>query len=283
MTSPGPGQPDTPAQQPSGGSDLWRRFKTALAVGPAVLLALYLGLWPFAAVVALLGALIFWEWDRLSRRGADDTALTVGVAAVVFAPILTAADQLAVAFGLLGVAFAAMCVLRPRARNRAWMGFGMLYAAMPAISLIALRDIPDTGFLAVGWALTTVWATDIGAYGFGRTFGGPKLLPRISPKKTWSGFCGGLIAAVCWSAAFYLLFDFTWTVGVVVSALIVSLVGQGGDMFESWIKRHFGVKDSGTLFPGHGGILDRADSVVPAVTVVAVLHLLGVAFVPVGG
>lgn len=265
------------------GSDLWRRFKTALVVGPPILFAVYLGVWPFTAVVVLFGSLIFVEWDRLSRKIESDLATWVGVAGIAVAGVATAMGQILVAIAAVVLAFIVMCVLRPKARNRAWMGFGLIYAAAPVISLVVLRALPGDGIMPVGWALTTVWATDIGAYAFGRTFGGPKLWPRISPKKTWAGFFGGLIGAVVWSAGIWLVFGFSWALGVVIPALVVSLVGQGGDMFESWVKRHFGVKDSGGIFPGHGGVLDRADSVIPAVTVVALLNTFGLIFVALSG
>ncbi len=261
-------------------SDLWQRFKTALVIGPPILLALYVGTWPFAVVMIVTGSILFFEWDRMSRKSQDDPNVWIGIAAIATAGVLTAAEQLQAGFLALLVAFALMCAFRRDRRNRAWMGFGLLYAGLPVIGLIQLRAIPDVGFLAVGWTLTTIWATDIGAYTAGRAFGGPKLIPTISPKKTWAGFIGGLVGAIIWSVGYYAVFGFAWITGVLFPTLIVSLLGQVGDLFESWVKRHFGVKDSGNLFPGHGGVMDRADSAVMATAVIALLNAAGIMFVP---
>lgn len=261
-------------------SDLWQRFKTALVIGPPILLALYVGTWPFAVVMIVTGSILFFEWDRMSRKSKDDPNVWIGIAAIAVAGALTAAEQLQAGFFALLVAFVLMCAFRRDWRNRAWMGFGLLYAGLPVVGLIQLRAIPDVGFLAVGWTLTTVWATDIGAYTAGRAFRGPKLIPAISPKKTWAGFVGGLVGAIIWSVGYYAVFGFTWITGVLLPTLIVSLLGQIGDLFESWVKRHFGVKDSGNLFPGHGGVMDRADSAVMATAVIALLNATGIMFVP---
>lgn len=263
-------------------SDLWQRFKTALVVGPPILLALYVGHWPFAVVMIVGGGLIYREWDRMSRKTEGDPVLWIGIATVAIAGFLAASLALGYAFLSLLAGYAVMCLFRRDTHNRAWMGFGLLYAGLPVIGLIQLRTIPDVGFLAVGWTLTTVWATDIGAYAAGRAFGGPKLIPAISPKKTWAGFVGGIVGALIWSAGFRVVFGFSWELGFVLPAVLVALAGQAGDLFESWVKRHFGVKDTGTIFPGHGGFMDRADSVVMAAIVVSVLNAAGIAFIPLG-
>ena len=135
--------PELPA---GSGTDLLRRFKTALAVGPPILLSIYLGVWPFTAVVILLGALIFIEWDRLSRKIEADAATWVGVAGVALAGIAAAMGQVAFGLAATGLAFLVMCVLRPKARNRAWMGFGLIYAAAPVISLIVLAAAAFAAF-----------------------------------------------------------------------------------------------------------------------------------------
>lgn len=133
-----------------------------------------------------------------------------------------------------------------------WNIFGIFYIILPCFLLVSLRDNAGASF--VFWILLLVWATDIGAYVFGKTIGGWKLAPNISPNKTWAGFLGGIICAVLITIiiANKPLYPFF--------AAALSVTGQIGDLFESWVKRHFGVKDSGNIIPGHGGMLDRLDS-----------------------
>lgn len=262
-------------------SDLWPRFKTALLVGPPILFGLYLGTWLFAIIAAFGGVLLYFEWDRMCRNGTMDLPFLIGCLSVPAVAVLGVLGLFQWAFiVLVGVAMAILA-LRFSDDSRIWSAAGLLYAGLPVIGIIALRASSESGFFAVGWVLTTVWASDIGAYAAGRTLGGPKLWPRISPMKTWSGALGGLGGAMLWSYFYFLVFGFAWTSGIVVSALIVALVAQLGDLFESWLKRHFGVKDSGGLFPGHGGIMDRGDSIVPATLFVAALNAAGFLYVPV--
>lgn len=143
-----------------------------------------------------------------------------------------------------------------------WKAIGIFYILMPTISLIWLRD-QHKGNEIIFWLLATVWATDIGAYIAGSTIGGWKICPQISPNKTWSGLAGGIIAAA-------LVGYITSRIGhsnkphyLIMLSIILGIYGQIGDLIESWIKRKFGVKDSGHIIPGHGGILDRVDSLVP--------------------
>lgn len=149
---------------------------------------------------------------------------------------------------------------------------GIAYVLFPIGGMLVLRHGPH-GFGLALWTLAIVWATDIGAYFSGRYFGGPKLAPSISPAKTWSGLVGGAVAA--------------GVIGPVVASLThlpivcfvlgapLGLLAQAGDLFESWLKRIAGVKDSGTMIPGHGGVLDRLDGVVPVASVMGLLRLLG--------
>ena len=203
---------------------------------------------------------------------------TIAAAGIVAALLLPWSAFLALAAGCL-----VMAGVRFGIRSIGWMAGGLVYGGLPAIGLVVLRQIPEAGILAVGWALTTVWASDIGAYAAGRAIGGAKLIPAISPNKTWSGAIGGIVAAIAWSLGYYAVFGFTWIAGPILTSIIASVTGQGGDLFESWLKRRFGVKDSGTLFPGHGGIMDRADAVILSTAVICVLNVAGVIFVAVGG
>jgi phosphatidate cytidylyltransferase len=152
-------------------------------------------------------------------------------------------------------------------RNR-WLAAGISYVALPIMALLWIR-MQDNGLLLAFWALSLVWATDIGAFFAGRNFGGPKVAPAISPNKTWSGLIGGMIAALLlgWGLTSY--YDLPFQLAMASPGL--ALLAQVGDFFESWMKRRAGVKDSGTILPGHGGVLDRLDGVVTSLPVAALL------------
>ena len=154
---------------------------------------------------------------------------------------------------------------------------GMVYVAIPCASLIWLRGIhidghPNAGFIATLYIIATISVTDIGAYFTGRQFGGPKLAPSISPKKTWAGLGGGMLCAAIVGAISSAFNPFPVTIlsGFALGAFL-ALVAQGGDLLESWMKRRADVKDSGTLLPGHGGLLDRVDGYIFTLPIYAAL------------
>jgi phosphatidate cytidylyltransferase len=151
---------------------------------------------------------------------------------------------------------------------------GVLYAGLPAISLIWLRSSPQWGFTAVLFVFLLVWATDTGAYAAGRLLGGPRLAPRWSPNKTWSGLVGGVAAAMLVVAVLGYMAE-TGTIGrMVIGAGVLAIVAQAGDITESVLKRQHGVKDASTLIPGHGGFMDRVDGLIFSATFAAVFGLL---------
>jgi phosphatidate cytidylyltransferase len=241
-------------------SDLKSRLVVGIALVAVALGDLWLGGWWFAALVAVGVLLIFAEWAVMHGipRGWRLAGLAVLAAACVavesgyLLPTVAALLAIAVLFGLM-TRLAKVCQAR-------WMAGGLLYAGLPAVALIWLREQPQ-GFGLVLWVLTLVWATDIFAYFAGRAIGGPKIAPKISPKKTWAGLAGG-----DWAGFPAPLFA-TLSGGLAV-------VAQAGDFFESWLKRRVGVKDSGTLLPGHGGIMDRVDGLVPVAVLVAGVLIL---------
>lgn len=155
-----------------------------------------------------------------------------------------------------------------------WMGFGVVYVGLAVLGLWRVRALPDNGLFLAAWLFLVVWATDIGAYVFGRTIGGPKIAPSISPSKTWAGLAGGIVfAGIVMIGMMSALNDaFVPTpgtiamVGVLWTAPLV-ILAQAGDFFESWMKRRAGVKDSGALIPGHGGVFDRVDGLLPVAIV----------------
>ena len=178
-----------------------------------------------------------------------------------------------VAAGAMGALVLALRVESPRS---AWYALGVVYAAVPCLALMWLRQDPQFGLAVTLWILTLVWATDTGAFFAGRLIGGPKLAPVISPKKTWSGLLGGMTAAALVGVAAAALRE-DWTPGALAAASIVlAVIAQGGDLLESSIKRHFGVKDTSNLIPGHGGLMDRVDGLLTVgIAVASVVWLHG--------
>jgi phosphatidate cytidylyltransferase len=141
------------------------------------------------------------------------------------------------------------------------------------VSLAALRSI-ENGLNLTLLMLLMVWATDIGAYFAGRTIGGPKILPKISPKKTWAGLFGGMISSAITGLLFALFMDSESTLLLAILGVAIAIVAQTGDFFESWVKRKFDVKDSGDIIPGHGGILDRIDGIMTAAPIMLIAAIL---------
>jgi phosphatidate cytidylyltransferase len=155
----------------------------------------------------------------------------------------------------------------------AWNVAGFIYALLPALALLWLRDRADQGLAIVFWVFVVTWATDVGAYLVGRVIGRRKLAPSISPGKTVEGLYGGVAAATLFGGGWALLTGLDVTLLVV--APLFALAAQGGDLFESMMKRRAGLKDSGRWLPGHGGLLDRLDGLVPVAVLTAAAQLAG--------
>jgi len=164
-----------------------------------------------------------------------------------------------------------MGAVRPR-----WCGAGVLYIVVPALALLWLRGDPDWGRVCVLWLFAVVWATDIGAYLAGRRFGGPLLAPKTSPHKTWAGALGGIAAALAVSALAAPIAAPTHPFALVAFGAVLSVAAQLGDLLESAIKRHFHVKDTSHVIPGHGGVFDRVDGLLLAAPVAAASLWTGV-------
>lgn len=252
------------------------RILSALVLLPPVVAAIYFGSPLFDVLIAAFVVAMAWEWEticagRFSVAGAV-LALTAA-AAVVLVPHLPLA-ALGVAAGG-GAAVFALSLAPGRDRHLSavlWLVAGAPYIILPTLALVWLRA--SAGLETVLWLMAVVWATDIGAYLVGRSLGGPLLAPRISPKKTWSGAIGGLVAALAVGAATATALGLgDWGMLVAMSA-VASAVSQVGDLGESAMKRRFGVKDSGRIIPGHGGVLDRVDGLVPVAPLVAVVELI---------
>ena len=160
-----------------------------------------------------------------------------------------------------------------RGWGSAWAISGFFYALVPSIALLWVRDFTDGGLWLLLWVFIVTWATDIGAYFVGRAFGRAKLAPSISPNKTVAGLYGGMAAAALLGGGWVMLMGLSQV--LLILAPLFALAAQGGDLFESWMKRRAGVKDSGDLLPGHGGVFDRLDGLVPVALLTAVAELGG--------
>ncbi len=261
--------------KPSRAGDLKTRVISALILGPPVLAAVWIGGWVFKVLVILAAVLAAREWVRLvePNRGRMPLALAlVGVCGVVgLAVLFGASASLWAAIALFGLLFLAA---RGNGLPHCWLiAASVPYIGVACVSLIWIRLQPgQDGLWLLLFLLLAIWATDIGAYAAGRTIGGPKLAPRISPKKTWAGLVGGMVfaALVGYGIALY-----AGAASPGIAALVAALLavaGQAGDLFESYMKRRSDVKDSGGLIPGHGGLLDRIDGLIVAAPLFALLH-----------
>jgi phosphatidate cytidylyltransferase len=197
--------------------------------------------------------------------------VVTGAAIVAIAAPFLALRNVDVALFVLALGIVAMAFRSTAPRS--WAIAGFLYAAAAQVSSIVVRLDDRQGFVALVFILLVVWCTDIGGYFAGRTIGGPKLWPRVSPNKTWAGAAGGFVASLIVAAGFAMN-GFGKMGPLLMIAAALSVASQLGDLFESAIKRRFGVKDSSHIIPGHGGLMDRLDGYVAAVVLAAILGIL---------
>ena len=264
-----------PPAPPASGSALGARIASALVMVPVALVIVWYGGPWIAGLAALASALMAWEWGRLVGRSSGVTGglLLAGIAAI---PVLVGAYAATWLGLLVGIAVILGQQRLAGARNATpvWTAAGLAWIIGPCICFVWLRADPVAGRATVFWLLAVVWAIDTAAYIAGKTIGGPKLAPRISPKKTWAGLIGGVLAAIIVGLVTALIIgsDRIWQIVLLSGAL--AIVEQIGDMAESLAKRRFGVKDSGSLIPGHGGLLDRLDGMLAVVVAVAILSLV---------
>lgn len=207
------------------------------------------------------------------------------LSAAVLAPVALAAVWYDFPWFDLAVALLAVLMLAEWRRmvgglhRPGWLAAGYVYIGLAVLAAFWLRHDPKVGRLTFMWLFATVWATDIFAFLVGRRFGGRKLAPAISPGKTWSGLAGGTAAAVLASVVFVAWTATHWS-SLAIWGATIAIVSQLGDLVESAMKRRFGLKDSGHLIPGHGGILDRVDSLLAAILFLAACRLIGGGAVP---
>jgi phosphatidate cytidylyltransferase len=247
-------------------SELQLRILVGVALIAVASAALAFGGVAFWVLCVVLALLMMAEWADLVGAPAQGKRLAqfaLSVPLAIMAPLLGAGPGF-LALGLLaGAAFFVVIVTRHQR-----LALGVLYVGLPVLGLLLLRRQSE-GVVFTLWALALVWACDIGAYFAGRAIGGPKLAPKISPNKTWAGLGGGVVAASLLAAAMHWQYGLPWRLTLATPALAV--LAQAGDFYESWLKRRAGVKDSGNILPGHGGVLDRLDGLVPVAPVAAFL------------
>jgi phosphatidate cytidylyltransferase len=266
-----PAGPSGTIARPRG--ELALRVCSALVLVPLAIGTAYLGGWPFAIFWSLAAIGVLWEWSSLVGGAQRRLLVTVGGAALVVALGLAAGGHLIAALGVTALGIVGIAPIAP-AQQRGWAAGGVPYAGAIGIAPIVLRSDSENGFVAVIFLFAIVWTTDIVAYFLGRLIGGPKLLPRVSPKKTWSGAISGLAAAVLAAIAVAAVAGLSGLLSIAIVAAILSALAQAGDLFESQLKRRFGAKDSSHLIPGHGGLMDRLDGFVLAAAVAALIGIL---------
>lgn len=265
---------DAPAPAPSRWRDLRTRTLSAAVLAPLVLLCIWYGgrAFELLSIAAALG--MAWEWVRLCgypTHGLPGLTVLVSVFAGVSA---VAFGQSGIGLAILVAGTAIAAVSARGGAKPALMPWGVFYTGVGAIALLSLRADPVVGLTDTLFLLLVVWGSDIGAYMIGRLIGGPKLAPSISPGKTRSGAVGGLMGAIAAGVAVAVLTNHTDAVARAAAiAVLLGVVAQAGDLLESLLKRHCGVKDSGNLIPGHGGLLDRLDALLTAAPVAALLAL----------
>lgn len=265
--------PDTPAtsETAKGSSNLYMRVVAALVLAPLTVAIAWIGGWPWACIVIAAAALLYFEWLMIVGASGNRFAVAIGIAGLAIAGVCLMMRRTDLALGIVAGSIALAAVAGRG--QRGWVASGLVYAAAALLAAILVRRDAEFGFVALMFVLLIVWVTDIGGYFAGRSIGGPKLWPRVSPKKTWAGAIGGLVLGLVVAAAFAWL-GFGGMLALLMLGAVLSIVSQLGDLFESAIKRRFDVKDSSHIIPGHGGLLDRLDGFVAAIVFAALIGFM---------
>lgn len=272
MSDPGQPVPEPSHNRRRSWSDLGPRLLSAAVLIVLTASALYIGGYVFALVVGAVFALAYREWETMVTRA----PLTPG--GMVLIGLVGLSGLVYPLFGPLGtigvIAVATILAVAMRGEAAPWRVLGLLIYGAIIIAALAMRGDTMTGVWAGVYLGTVVWMTDSAAFFTGRQIGGEKLAPEISPSKTWSGALGGLaLGTGAGLLVWVVVTDSPWWIGLLLSATI-SVLGQLGDLSESAIKRHFRIKDSGDLIPGHGGLMDRLDSLTFGILLVLLVGAL---------
>jgi len=252
--------------------ELGRRIASGIVMAALAVGAVVLGGWPFVLFWATAAVGVFWEWSAIAAGGAVAVRM-VGVAALIAAALAAGAGQIYVAFIALAAGVAAVGTACAPSR-RAWGAAGVAYAGVLSTAPMVLRRDSEFGLLAILFLFAAVWSSDILGYFVGRAIGGPRLAPAISPKKTWSGACGGALGALAAGTAVVYIAGNAALLPAACLAFALSIASQTGDLFESAIKRRFGVKDASHVIPGHGGLMDRLDGFIAASAMAALVGIM---------
>lgn len=256
----------------AGRSNLTLRIVSSLVMAPLAIAAAYFGGLAFIVFWAIAALAVLWEWDTLVCAEERNLVLATGAVALAGSGLVLAFDRSGVAAAVIVLGFFGVAAMASKAR-RIWCAAGLVYAAAILIAPALLRHDATLGFAAILFLFVIVWLTDITAYFVGRAVGGPKLMPRVSPNKTWSGAIGGAVAGVVGGVVVAQQAGLAGLVAAGVVAFLLSIVSQIGDLAESAIKRQFNAKDASQLIPGHGGLMDRLDGFVAAAAAGALIGL----------
>jgi phosphatidate cytidylyltransferase len=265
------GSEAAPAAAERGSRNLLTRIIAALILAPAAIAIAWAGGWLWAGLVTMAAIGLYVEWLMIIGAGRNAGAIATGTAVLSLAGFCLASGRIEAALVTVMLGVVSVALICPG--KRAWVAAGLCYAAAAEIAAVLVRLDQVWGFVALVLVLLVVWVTDIGGYFAGRGIGGPKLWPRVSPKKTWAGAIGGFVASLVIALGFA-AFKLGETGPLLLLAAALSIASQLGDLFESAVKRRFGVKDSSQIIPGHGGLLDRLDGLVAAIVLAAFIGIL---------
>ena len=261
-------------------TELQLRTISGIIMATVFLVAVLMGGWFFTLFVGCISLIVWHEWSEISMTMADDRLKLFG-----FLALLLSCSALMFFVGILlflvliSVFLLSLVFMFPLSGGKTAI-IGLIYAGSFMISLVMLRGTMDfvPGLVSILYLCTIVWLTDIGAYFIGRTIKGPRLAPSVSPNKTISGALGGIALAALGAIIISQIANLKSGLTLILMAVFLSLISQYGDLFESWFKRRFGKKDSGSFIPGHGGAMDRVDGLVFASVSLWILSSLSAGF-----
>lgn len=267
---------------------LQKRLLSAAILLPVTIVALWLGDLVWNILIFVFALAMGWEWCAIcvGRRPAQApypdgrvTPAAIVMLATIVAALLPVFVRLPFPWPsnllivVVGAVLASLVAWPRRGSAALWFGVGVLYVVPASLAAMAIRAQAGDGLPTEIWIVALVVAADTGAYAAGRSIGGPKLAPRISPNKTWAGLGGAIVSAGIIGAVTAMIIGHSSVLPLALVSALLAIVEQGGDLFESFFKRHFGVKDSGRIIPGHGGVLDRVDGLLAVILAVAGLEL----------
>jgi len=244
--------------------ELKLRVASALVLGILILLITWIGGKTFALLWAAIAIAVYFEFCRICSSAAPKAPILAGYGAVFVVSAAWISGNDVIAHWMAMIFVLVFVLWEVLLRKSVWVALGLVYAIVPFFAMSTLRGETDVGLFLILVLFACVWGADVFAFFFGKAIGGPKLAPRLSPKKTWAGFIGSLIGAVSMSVAVSVLFGYPVTILFLVLIVFLAVISQIGDLLESMLKRRFDVKDSGSLIPGHGGVLDRVDGLIVA-------------------